>query len=389
MAGADYRQDGFAADWTGTRPPAAAGRVPRPAPAPAGPPKSVFGPSAGYLLQLRCSYCPGDPVIEVYRNVDARGSLGQTDTDRCIRCQGRLLAHPHPDDHLCATCRIECADCRAPITTGEQRRGGLCHRCRGECRTCGAPAANVLCTLCSTSTHTDPFAAVMHAFPDALIVLVSGRFTAQVMTVIREEIARVGHQRLGDRIQRRWWRYWAHLPLADNQPDVYTPDQCAINLVSPNGCSDDDCEDGWLVDADRVCPRCAPPAAVVDGPHQAIRDVLAEAGADALRADPRRARAAAEAIREQMRRAHGVSRNDRSPVRKKEKKEGVPEYRPAPFTRLREPADAWPPREPDGDDSVVLKTVESAREELPDSYEAALQRARRERAARGKRPRSS
>ena len=56
---------------------------------------------------VRCEVCPGRPVLP---------TVGEINTGKCIRCQGRdrLLPVPHPEDHLCAVCRRECPDCGAP-----------------------------------------------------------------------------------------------------------------------------------------------------------------------------------------------------------------------------------------------------------------------------------
>jgi hypothetical protein len=55
---------------------------------------------------VRCDACPDRPVLP---------TVGEINTSRCIRCQGkdRTLPTPHPEGHLCAVCRRECPDCGA------------------------------------------------------------------------------------------------------------------------------------------------------------------------------------------------------------------------------------------------------------------------------------
>ncbi|MCX4749515.1 hypothetical protein OG455_29070 [Kitasatospora sp. NBC_01287] len=341
--------------------------------------QAPMGDSTGYVLELRCGSCPTNPVIEVYRNVDPRGSLGSTDTDRCLRCQERVLDRPHAGDHLCPVCRTECAECRVPISSGERQQGGICRRCRGACRICSTPMRGGACPECTDSSRRDPFSKVMRSFPDALLSLCGGDFHSSVAEIVRIEVQRVGQQRMVDRINRRWWRHWANLPLANNREGVHTPDQCAYSLVVPHDCDRPDCEDGWLVDADRNCPFCNSTDPAVDGPHRPVHLVLADAGAHGVIADPVRAQARAREIRQELRFTHGTSRSDRSPRRRKTNTQPPAPHVPAPYT-LRERPSTWPPHEPGADDSPIIAARDQSA--IDSTYEAAVERARREKAAR-------
>ncbi|MGW2255153.1 hypothetical protein ACWCXH_33950 [Kitasatospora sp. NPDC001660] len=341
-----------------------------------------------FVLELCCETCPSAPVIEVYKITDPAGSLGETRTDRCLRCQERRLPLPHPTDHLCGVCRTECVVCRAPVGSSsptkagdsERVRGGLCRRCRGLCRTCDAPTTQAICADCLTSAHADPMTLVMLSFPNGLISLCGGQLHANVVAVVRAELSRIPARRLIERIERRWWRTWAHLRLTYGADDIHTPDECAYHLVVPSRCADPDCEDGWLSDADKNCPRCYAPLEDDNRrPERPVREVLATAGADGNRAGPQRTAAAAALIRQELRQRNGASRNDRSPLRRAPLPSA--EVRSEPHT-VRENPSAWPPAEPDGEDSPVLRARQEQRSEV---HEAAVQRARREKLVRARR----
>ncbi|WP_244409929.1 hypothetical protein [Streptomyces albofaciens] len=140
----------------------------------------------------------GRPVLSTHRE--------ETDTRRCVRCQGehRWLALPHPEDHLCAVCRRECPGCQAPTSDGER-----CRACRDRCRTCAGPlpqrpeyASGIThvepgkrkdrrrkwartyfprswdrdqCDACQTAASAkDPLRAVLAALPDKLVLACGG-----------------------------------------------------------------------------------------------------------------------------------------------------------------------------------------------------------------------
>ncbi|GAA2747070.1 MULTISPECIES: hypothetical protein [Kitasatospora] len=109
----------------------------------------------------------------------------------------------------------------------------------------------------------DPAVWVAGAFPGPLVRALEGR--GGLPRAVREEIARqlaedVGPSVLRERIERRWYERFAHVPpgeLADRADEV------AMQLVAASECPLG-CEDGWLLAESRVCAWCRPNGTVVD-----------------------------------------------------------------------------------------------------------------------------
>ncbi|MDI5962910.1 hypothetical protein POF50_010375 [Streptomyces sp. SL13] len=231
-------------------------------------------------VTVRCPTCPDHPVLNAPE---------ETDTRRCIRCQGehRRLREPHPGDHLCDVCRSECPRCDAPAGPG---LGGLCRACSGRCRDCGGqlslrstdttvvtapPRAGgdrtrvlfpstwtkSLCDRCLHSRAADRERQVTRTLPPKLLRACGGSAPARAVYVIRAELERNPVRRLTERIERRWWQQWSDRPLrraGDEDVAGYGPDDVAVWLVSPSGCRGG-CEDGWVPDnPDEPCPVCRP-----------------------------------------------------------------------------------------------------------------------------------
>ncbi|MEV0604528.1 hypothetical protein AB0I82_35250 [Streptomyces sp. NPDC050315] len=223
-----------------------------------------------------CEQCPGQPILPTHRE--------DTDTRRCIRCQGehRVLPQPHPEDHLCKVCSRECPTCQAPTP-----KGGRCRACQGLCRTCSAPlpkrpdpAEKVThvapedrkdrhrkwkrtyyarswdwdqCEDCQEAeTAANPVRAVLAALPDKLIRACGGNISPDVIEMVQSELQWHTVRWLAARIERRWWGGWAGRPLqrkADEKQEGYRADDVVLWLLTPTQCSGR-CEDGW---------RLAPP----------------------------------------------------------------------------------------------------------------------------------
>ncbi|HLL34690.1 MAG TPA: hypothetical protein VK545_12540 [Streptomyces sp.] len=231
---------------------------------------------------VRCEVCPGRPVLP---------TVGEINTGKCIRCQGRdrLLPVPHPEDHLCAVCRRECPDCGAPSPAG-----GRCLTCSGRCRTCRGPLPErpqesavrkesrsrkdhkktaqweriylprhwwaQQCDACRRAASSpDPVRAVLAALPDKVIRACGGTAPPAVVDTIRAELRHHSAAQLTARIERRWWGGWTHRPLhrePDEHQDGYRPDDVARWLLAPPPCPAR-CDDGWMPgDPDTPCPTC-------------------------------------------------------------------------------------------------------------------------------------
>lgn len=224
-------------------------------------------------VEVRCDSCPGHPVLPTPCEIDTR---------KCARCQGEraFLPVPHPEDHLCRTCRQECPTCG--VVTNH---GGQCRGCRRVCRRCGEqlpppelgegqaqwnpervvyPDAAVrgLCGRCRTAhSSSDPLTVVLAAVPEKLLRACGGQLPSRAMEALKWELQdRTGVQ-LAERIERRWWAKWAHLPLEKKPTDYkdgYGPDDVLGWLVAPTECQGR-CEDGFVPDnPDRLCPVCRP-----------------------------------------------------------------------------------------------------------------------------------
>ncbi|MFD3424093.1 hypothetical protein [Streptomyces decoyicus] len=236
---------------------------------------------------IRCDQCPGQPILPTH--------VEDTDTRRCIRCQGehRWLPQPHPEDHLCRACKRECPGCRALTPNGE-----LCRACKGLCRTCAEPlperpeyASGIThvepakrkdhhrkwtqtffprswdwdqCQACQDAAcATQPLRAVLAALPPKLVFACGGGVPPTVVNAIYDELQRHTPAQLAARIERRWWLSWSSRPLtreADDRTEGYRPDDVALWLLTPTQCSGR-CEDGWhLADRpdrdDEPCTAC-------------------------------------------------------------------------------------------------------------------------------------
>lgn len=223
---------------------------------------------------VRCGQCPGHPVLPAHDE--------DTDTRRCVRCQGehRWLPLPHPDNHLCMVCRRECPGCQALTGATDGRK---CRACQGICRTCSTPLPRRgdpkdalvhiepasrkdrrrrytktifprswgwdLCTACrGAQTSAEPVRAVLAALPDKVVRACGGNVPPSVIDALHTELQRgETTDHLTARIERRWWNGWASRPLhreGDRYSDGYRPDDVALWLVVPTSCSGR-CEDGW------------------------------------------------------------------------------------------------------------------------------------------------
>ncbi|MFD9127756.1 hypothetical protein [Kitasatospora sp. NPDC059571] len=109
----------------------------------------------------------------------------------------------------------------------------------------------------------DPAAWVAAAVPGPLMRALDRR--GGMPHGMRQEIARqladgTSAARLRERIERRWWERYAHLP----GPDLLErADDIALDLVAVPTCPLG-CEDGWLIEQSRVCPWCRPNGTVID-----------------------------------------------------------------------------------------------------------------------------
>lgn len=238
-------------------------------------------------VSVRCSVCPGQPVLPGRPDADLR---------RCLRCQGRdrFLPVPHPLDHLCEVCRSECPGCGAPTGPGG---GGMCRACRRLCVRCLTPLpplageqavvervragpppsggreartvvlvpatrGRLLCPACRGDQAAGPEHRVLLALPDPVLRACGGTAPAAVFRVIRSELLVRTASQLADRIERRWHNRWSHLPLHRTDDGTgqggYGPDDVARWLVEPGRCTGG-CEDGWMPGSGEPCPLCQPP----------------------------------------------------------------------------------------------------------------------------------
>lgn len=175
---------------------------------------------------------------------------------------------------------------------------------------------------------------VVDAYPGALLRALQqrGGIPPAVRDVVTAELAHHTPESLRLRIERRWnARYWQL-----TGPEIAQRcDELAVALIEGGPCAGR-CEDGWLYDADRSCPLCAPGNTVVNttGP-----DVNGNG-----RADPDAVRELVAGLRADIRAKHGVPRGGWGGYRMKRTPEP---YVPPPFT-LREPEPRqWTPEEID------------------------------------------
>lgn len=221
---------------------------------------------------IRCGTCPGAPILTTH-NPAHKDYL-------CVRCQdndgkGRAIDVPHPVDHLCEVCRLECPGCAAPTTDGQK-----CRACRRKCRTCSrelpdrpAPTPRVTpaaerrdrrrrwdrvffdrpslqeqCDTCRDATPSaDPVSTVLAALPERLIRACGGRIPRLVVDTVRSELRTHPPLQLAARIERRWWTRWSRERLerkVDEDHAGWGPDDVALWLITPTTCAGR-CEDGW------------------------------------------------------------------------------------------------------------------------------------------------
>jgi hypothetical protein len=189
--------------------------------------------------------------VEVYRATPGAFAPPAEDIRKCVRCLDRKLPLPHPRDHLCEVCRRECPYCDRPTDTG-----GVCRGCRRACLVCAKPLDDVgdeaWCVDCrSTREAGDPFLRVVSAFPAPLARACRYRYTPEVAQEIHVQVRRHGAARLVDRMHRRWFERWAHVPLT-----AETVHEVALELVRGGECAAG-CEDGFTARGD-FCPVCRP-----------------------------------------------------------------------------------------------------------------------------------
>ncbi|GAA1553479.1 hypothetical protein GCM10009731_04590 [Streptomyces globosus] len=255
-------------------------------------------------ITVRCSDCPGKPVLPTRCEIDIR---------RCVRCQGkrRWLPVPHPLDHLCRWCRSECPGCGAPSPAGSDMPGELCLSCSGRCRLCSepvperpamepvvippkpqrpgsrdrankwprillpAPALADLCDACRARGSRDPVQTVLKALPEPVVRACHGRLPAFLLEAIRAELAHRSPAQLADRVERRWWNYWSNQPLRqDPTPRTpgHSPEHVAYWLISPTDCPVR-CEDGFQpLDPAVPCATCHPAPSPAPSPAAAASD---------------------------------------------------------------------------------------------------------------------
>ncbi|WP_030272957.1 hypothetical protein [Streptomyces sp. NRRL B-24484] len=98
---------------------------------------------------------------------------------------------------------------------------------------------------------------VAGAYPSVLLAVLGQH--GGIPQAMRESILRQLHEghrspaELRERIERRWWSTYSHLPAGDIAERA---DEIALALVAAPPCSIARCEDGWHLDADRGCPQC-------------------------------------------------------------------------------------------------------------------------------------
>ncbi|MFB7383158.1 hypothetical protein ACFC6U_39750 [Kitasatospora purpeofusca] len=144
----------------------------------------------------------------------------------------------------------------------------------------GQPAANGRPAVRPQGLH--PGVWVTQAYPPVLAAALQRR--GGIPVAVREAVLdQLGHRSpatLRERIERRWWARWSHLPageIAERADDI------AYALVAEPGCPEPRCEDGWLLDTDHGCPRCrqrtVDTAAVAPAGPPAARTTVAAAAA--------------------------------------------------------------------------------------------------------------
>ncbi|WP_407913251.1 hypothetical protein [Kitasatospora sp. NE20-6] len=108
------------------------------------------------------------------------------------------------------------------------------------------------------SQGQDPVGWVTEAYPRPLRYALSrrGGVPHTVRTVIAGQLRVRTADQLRERIERRWFGGFAHLPAPEL---LERADDIAMQLVGAPGCEVSlRCEDGWLLDQDANCMWCRP-----------------------------------------------------------------------------------------------------------------------------------
>jgi hypothetical protein len=206
---------------------------------------------------------------------------------------------------------------------------------------------------------------VMEGYPLPLLTALRhrGGLPHTVPPVLREQLAVRTPAQLRERIERRWFLRFSHLPGPDL---VSRADEIALVLVVSGVCGDLQCEDGWLLDAGVSCGRCRPTRCRFDMRSEDFPDGGQSSAVEVARV--------ASAIRAELRRTYGMPRNRRG--RHVVRSKPVAPHVPAAYT-LREPEPGLPTEEQVGQ----YRRAEQGRE----VQRLAGERARVDRAARAKR----
>ncbi|MER6677492.1 hypothetical protein [Streptomyces sp. NPDC000983] len=223
---------------------------------------------------------------------------------------------------------------------------------------------------------------VLGRMPRPLMDAMHGRVPAAVYQTVVAELQRRTPQQMTDRVERRWYRRWAHALRErgeDGTQARWGTDEIALQLVAPASCPVPDCEDGVLLSSEQVCAHCQQPehrfvAGTADGPSsQQTRSAALASMRAAVMASPHRTAAGAQQRAAQARPASAASM-DRA------LEEARARLADPHAPRLTEPE---PRTETAATDSVILAAREQRIAEEQDPVrQAALARARADRASR-------
>ncbi|MEW1692217.1 hypothetical protein ACIQOF_13485 [Streptomyces sp. NPDC091265] len=214
-------------------------------------------------------------------------------SSRCCRCQQRPWTTAVGHERLCGLCASCCRECgRAPARHLDGLDHGLCGDCRGLCGRCRAPLSADGDCQCRRwqRAGADPVGYLLYALPQPLMREFGGRYPAELIELIHQELRRRSADQLLDRVERRWHTRWAHA-LQEKDEDGrrrWLPGEIAGHLLRASHCGDPQCEDGRLIATDTPCPHCG---------HPLHRFVPAQAD---RRATTDRARATAAEIRREL-----------------------------------------------------------------------------------------
>ncbi|WP_354644068.1 hypothetical protein [Kitasatospora camelliae] len=110
----------------------------------------------------------------------------------------------------------------------------------------------------------DPAGWVTETFPGPLRRALEqhGGVPHTVRAVVARQLPLRTAEQLRERIERRWYERYAHLP---GQELLDRADEIAVELVREPGCEiSNRCEDGWLLDEEAICAWCQPSGTVFD-----------------------------------------------------------------------------------------------------------------------------